>query len=101
MIRILLLDCSETLESKLKAQGFDVESGTVGYCTGVRKLPSQVYEKEIFIYDPSVNDRRLFIDTEIKDLSPQYGFEYIKPRIQSGATFVVFLNRISDNLALE
>jgi len=54
MVRILLLDCSESLKNKLESQWFNVESGTLGFCTGVRKLPSQVYEKDVFIYNPGV-----------------------------------------------
>jgi hypothetical protein len=29
-----------------------VETATVGLCAGVRKLPSQVYERDIFFYNP-------------------------------------------------
>ena len=50
--KILLLDCSTDLTTKLKRQGFDVEEGTVGFCNRIRSLPSQVYEKDIFIYNP-------------------------------------------------
>jgi hypothetical protein len=44
---LLLLDCPEALKEKLLREGFDVEAGTVGMCTGARRLPSQVYEKDI------------------------------------------------------
>jgi hypothetical protein len=108
MIRILLLDCSAGLERKLKSQGFDVESGTLGYCTGIRELPSQVYEKDVFIYNPSAiaemtleNVGVLIAPMRIEDLTPQYSFNYLQTRIEAGATFLVFVNRLSDNIAVQ
>jgi hypothetical protein len=53
MIPILLLDCSDELLKSLKNKGYDVEAGSVGFQTGVRHLPSQIYEKRIFIYNPT------------------------------------------------
>jgi hypothetical protein len=104
MLKILLLDCSAALKTKLEEQGFDVESGTVGHCTGVRKLPSQVYEKDVFVYNPdSCTEREEPIGKSIvtksdaiKDLSPEYDLKYLEGRITSGATFVAFVNRLSD-----
>jgi hypothetical protein len=102
MVKILLLDCSESLENKLASQGFHVESGSVGYCTGVRKLPSQVYEKDLFIYNPeSCSEEEPLgvlgqigqIDN-VKDLSPEYDLQYLEARIKNGAVFLPFVNRL-------
>jgi hypothetical protein len=102
MVRILLLDCSEPLRHKLESQGFNVEAGTVGPCSGVRKLPSQVYEKDIFFYNPQSipDDGIIKIDT-VKNLSPEYDLDYLKGRIQDGATFVAFVNRLSSNIDVQ
>lgn len=104
MIRILLLDCSASLEQKLKSQGFDVESGTVGFCTGVRKLPSQVYEKDVFIYNPTsvAKVAGVFITgDQFRDATPEYSLKYLQSRIEYGATFLVFVNRVSDVLRIQ
>ncbi|HLV97007.1 MAG TPA: hypothetical protein VKS44_17575 [Candidatus Acidoferrales bacterium] len=100
MIRILLLDCSRHLESRLKDQGFDVESGTAGFCTGVRRLPSQVYEKDIVVYNPiEISlDGGIIYEQMIEDETPEYSLEYLTATIDRGATVVVFLNRLSGNL---
>lgn len=51
-LSILLLDCSRALEEKLKRQGFDVVSGSVGYVSEPSFLPGPVYEYEVLIYNP-------------------------------------------------
>jgi hypothetical protein len=93
------LDCHNSLEQKLKDQGFDVESGTTGHCTNSRRLPSQVYEKEIFIYNPT--DFSFSEDGKTTDYTPQFKLEYMQSRIENGATFVAFLNQISDNIKVQ
>jgi hypothetical protein len=102
MLRILLLDCSASLEQKLKSQGFDVESGTVGLCTGIRRLPSQVYEKDVFVYNPSSiattaskDSQFVITDSEVTDATPQYSLKHLQSRIEAGATFLVFVNKLS------
>src|SRR5258707_14379745 len=102
MLRILLLDCSESLRRKLENQGFNVESGTVGFCTGVRKLPSQVYEKDIFFYDPhALPENGIVKKDTFKNLSPEYDLHYLEGRIRNGATVVVFVNHLSSSIELE
>ena len=102
MIRILLLDCSASLEKRLRSQGFDVESGTVGFFTGTRFLPSQVYEKLIFVYDPTLlltlSSGKHVEEKDIRDSSPEYSLGYLEARILAGATFLVFVNRLSEDL---
>jgi len=98
MIPILLLDCSPQLLETLQRQGFDVEAGTIGFQTGVRRLPSQVYEKTIFIYDPTSLFQRNGHDIqwgEIQDLTPHFGLERLRSRIESGATCLIFVNPLS------
>jgi hypothetical protein len=99
MLQILLLDCSEALQIKLMRQGFHVEAGSVGYSTGLMKLPSQVYEKDIFFYNPAPHPEvGVFARNLIKNLSPEYDLCYLENRIFAGATFVAFLNRLSDTI---
>jgi hypothetical protein len=101
MIRILLLDCPPSLTEKLKKQGYDVEAGTVGFATGMRTLPSQVYEKHVFFYSPTklaMQGGRPIEGKEIEDYSPEYNLEYLTDTITRGATFVVFVNRVIDDI---
>lgn len=100
-IPILLLDCPDNLLHRLKNQGFDVESGTIGFQGGARRLPSQVYEKQIFIYSPSYLDEKpdkSMHPSEIKDYTPEFSLEYLTRTVEGGATFLIFVNRLSDNL---
>ena len=103
MIRILLLDCASALEERLKNQGFNVESGTVGACTGVRKLPSQVYEKDVFVYNPTevLNVGRVINVQSAEDRTPQYSLGPLRSRIENGATLLVFVNKLVQNAALQ
>jgi hypothetical protein len=102
MIRILLLDCPDGLFYKLKDQGFDVESGAIGFQTGTRQLPSQVYESQIVIYSPtylgSTSDAELQ-PKDIKDWTPEFSLEHLTETIEYGATLLIFVNRLSNNLA--
>jgi len=94
MLRVLLLDCSESLKDKLERQGFPVEAGTMGFSTGHRKLPSQVYEHDVFFYNPEKSPTTSGPD----DLSPEYDVRHIAARIESGGTLVVFLNKVAGNI---
>ena len=102
MLRILLLDCSEFLRVKLENQGFHVEAGWVGHCTGFRKLPSQVYEKDIFFYNPVTIPESGGIGNEvIKNLSPEFDLSYLEKTIHAGGTFVGFINRLSNSIEVQ
>ena len=100
---ILLLDCSSALAQKLKRQGFDVNSGTIGFCTGTRHLPCQVYEREIIIYNPSSFARKengYITASDIQDVTPEYSLTPLSNHIFfRGATLLVFINRVADDLA--
>jgi hypothetical protein len=101
MIKILLLDCPPSLTEKLKKQGYDVEAGTVGFATGKRTLPSQVYEKHVFFYSPTelaMNGGKPIGEMEIENCSPEYNLEHLADTITRGATFVVFVNRVVDDI---
>jgi hypothetical protein len=101
MIKILLLDCPAELTQKLREQGYDVEAGTIGFATGKRTLPSQVYEKQVFFYSPSrveTQRGRAIEGEEIEDSTPEYELSHLADTINRGATFVVFVNRLSDDL---
>src|ERR1700674_1255711 len=103
MLRILLLDCSDSLQNKLEGQGFNVESGTAGHCTGVKKLPSQVYKKDLFIYNPEscaegekpLGNSKYTKSDVIHDLSPEYSLQHLEARIKNGGIFLAFVNRLS------
>jgi len=98
---ILLLDCSSALVQKLKRQGFDVESGTIGFCTGTRHLPCQVYERDIIIYNPSLFARKengYIATSDIQDVTPEYSLTHLGNHILRGATILVFINRVADDL---
>jgi hypothetical protein len=103
MLKILLLDCSDSLKEKLQREGFDVEAGTVGFCTGVRKLPSQVYEKAVFFCDPTSipTDKVFRTEDTIKDETPQFDLAHLESRINAGGTFVAFLNPLSGNIGIQ
>jgi hypothetical protein len=93
MPRILLLDCSSTLVERLKRQGFDVVAGTIGFCTGSRYLPCQVYERDILVYNPySVG---VTIGSYL-DSTPEYSLKHLHRHIQRGATVLVFVNHLTD-----
>lgn len=93
MPAILLLDCSTALAERLKSQGFDVESGTVGYCNGIRELPSQIYEKDIFIYDPAgikADENGMYIrDHEIENSTPEYELDYLVSHIKREGSLIL------------
>jgi len=100
MPSILLLDCSNILTSKLKRQGFDVDAGNVGFCTGTRYLPCQLYEKNILIYNPSLvtsrRDGSGYISAgQVQNSTPEYGLTSLKQHILRGATILVFINHVA------
>jgi len=99
MVRILLLDCADALYQSLKAQGFHVESGTIGFSTGYRLLPSQVYEHDIVIYNPV----SVCVGSEggIRDSSPDYDLKWLKDHVLGGATILAFINRVCDDLEIQ
>jgi len=102
MLRVLLLDCSAVLEGKLKSQGFRVEAETVGFCTGVRKLPSQMYEQDVFFYNPESVPKDGFVSKDtFENLTPQYDLRYLEARVRDGATFVAFVNPLSTAIVLQ
>lgn len=92
---ILLLDCAEELEKRLKKLGYDVESGSLGYVTGSRILPSQVYEKDIFIYDPPIPDTdengRRSISSYIREETPEYPLAHFHSHLQRGGLLLAFI----------
>lgn len=103
MAKVLLLDCSELIEKKLRDQGYAVSAGTVGHCTGVRSFPSQVYENEVIVYDPRSVETKdsegtpgMVLEAQIKDLTPHYSLEPLQAHIEGGATLLIFLNKISN-----
>lgn len=99
-LKILLLDCSKKLLTRLKRQGFDVEPGSLGYATGVKKLSRPIYEYNVFIYNPiSFSDGIVTqFGLNAEDKSPEYNFYEITRCVNRGATILTFTNKITDNL---
>jgi len=98
---ILLLDCSSGLTEKLKRQGFEVASGSIGFCSRIRHLPCQVYEKDIIIYNPSSfasNKDGYIAIGEIQDIAPEYSLTHLQNHILRGATFVTFVNHVAKDV---
>lgn len=93
-LNILLLDCSSTLEEKLKRQGFDVASGTMGYASRYRHLPSPFYEHQIIVYNPY-----WFSATDPNDGTPLIKPDTLRGHVLNGAVCLVFLNHLGDSLA--
>jgi hypothetical protein len=58
-----------------------------------------VYEKEIFIYDPSFATKSS--EKEIENVSPEFSLQYLEPTIIRGAIFLVFLNQVSTTTELQ
>lgn len=87
--RILLLDSTLEILTKLREQGFDVEHGTVGFCDNNRLFPSQLYEKDVFIYDPVLEGDRSqysFVST-IQDKTPEFSITELSTAISNGGIF--------------
>ena len=100
---ILLLDCSNTLAAKPKRQGFDVDSGNIGFCTGIRSLPCQLYERDILVYNPFLVTCRpeghgYILTQDINNITPEYSLNRLKNHILRGATFLIFVNHAAEML---
>lgn len=100
---ILLLDCDPKLEEKLRLQGFDVESGTVGFTTGRQKLPCQLYEKDIIIYNPKTIAKTPHdLDMRFGSMqveTPEFSIHDSVSFLKNGGTILAFVNKISTNQA--
>lgn len=100
---ILLLDCSEELRQRLERLGYAVQTGTVGFATGERNLPAQIYESDLIIYDP----KKLFDDdlnrniseSDIDDETPEFPLSLLKDHFLRGATVLVFANKLSSDIS--
>ncbi|MHB8860492.1 MAG: hypothetical protein ACYC48_02025, partial [Minisyncoccota bacterium] len=72
------------------------------YATGFRQLPSQIYEHEVIVYNPSilqVKDGTLISDDEIKDHSTDFKLdELAKHVVEGGATALVFVNHLMEGV---
>ncbi len=101
MPSILLLDCSTDLVGIFKRQGFDVDFGSMGFSGGTRYLPSQIYEKDIIIYNPCnfLKDSAggYIAIHKIKNNTPEYDLGHLKNHILKGATILIFVNRVADD----
>lgn len=69
---VLLLDCEEELSESLSLLGYEVDAGTMGYATGERYLPCQIYEKNIIIYAPTFGADAVKENVAVKNRTPEY-----------------------------
>ena len=98
---ILLLDCSKELSDSLIKQGFDVESGAIGYVTCTRHLPTPIYEKPVIIYNPSAVMKMTgnYIGSAyINDNTPEFKLNVLRDHLASGATCLIFVNRVAEDI---
>jgi hypothetical protein len=104
-VSILLLDCSKNLEEKLKRQGFDVASGSVGYVSGTQQLPGPVYEYDVIIYNPTGTFPSAFNSGDVLERNYQLSVlreqnaanvEPLWSHVQSGAIVLIFINDLPD-----
>lgn len=99
---ILLLDCSSKIENILLKKGYDVESGTVGFINAKRKLPTQLYEKNLFFYNPirfGDIDKHLISTSTIENQTPEFEIAEISEALARGGILVAFINRITSHLS--
>lgn len=100
---ILLLDCSYELKEKLERQGFSVSTGTIGFSNTLRQLPSQIYENEVIVYNPTNIARKTggaFIgESDIRDVTPEYSLSHLRDHVMDrGATVLIFVNHLAEEL---
>ena len=111
MIRILLLDCDESLSKKLTKKGFEVNAGTMGYKNGKRNIPVALYEQDVIFYNPTnipfalnaekaTNDKEeLFIKGLINDTPEINVHNDVYAFLERGGIIVTFFNEIDkDNI---
>lgn len=109
MIKILLLDCDESLAKKLTNKGFKVSTGTMGFSDGKRNIPVALYEQNIIFYNPtniefalkaekakSEKDQgRLHIKGIINETSEVIVGEDITDFLKRSGVIVTFFNALS------
>lgn len=111
MIKILLLDCDESLVKRLAKKGFEVSSGTMGFCDGKRSIPVALYEQDIIFYNPnnidfalkaekaeSDNNKGLFyVKGVVNETSEVVVGEDIRDFLKRSGVIVAFFNELSQN----
>ncbi|MBL7198008.1 MAG: hypothetical protein ISS47_07905 [Candidatus Omnitrophica bacterium] len=104
-IPILFLDCDQNLSDTLIKQGYDIESGEIGYATGIRRLPAALYEKSVIIYNPTSFKKCVtgyYVDkTTINNITPEYDINVLTAHINDGAAMLIFLNKLADDVAIQ
>lgn len=101
---ILLLDCSDELKKGLEKLGYSVEAGTIGFATGVRNLPSQIYESNIIIYNPQKIfrtdlSRNISEEIDVEDETPEFPLSHLKDHFMRGAMILVFANKLDEDIS--
>src|SRR3989344_2306195 len=109
MIKILLLDCDESLVKKLAKKGFEVSTGTMGFSDGKRNIPVALYEQDIIFYNPtnidfalkaekveSEKDKgRFYVKGVTSDTSEVIASEDIYDFLKRSGVIVTFFNALS------
>ncbi len=104
MIDILLLDCDRHIETSLKNKGFSVNSGSLGFDTGVQNIPVALYEQNIIFFNPtdvefaseaeSQEKDGSFYIPDIENVTPEIHINDIKDFLSRSGLLVIFMNEL-------
>jgi len=107
-LNILLLDCSEEIKRRVEQAGFCVDSGSVGYCDGVQRLPGPIYDYEVIIYNPTrygidqvpvaVSALGDYPQPRISNATPIYELGVISTHIRRRVIMLAFVNLVVDDI---
>lgn len=100
---IMLLDCTDDLAKRLRALGHEVYVGTTGHCNNLQKLSCQIYETDLVIFNPATISKVSLLQAKPVNQSPEIDFSYeaILSHLGDRGHWLVFLNRLTDNLILQ
>lgn len=93
---ILLLDSTDKILDKFTKQGFDIQAGSVGFCSTKRSFPTQLYEKDIFIYDPVLKPEIVGFTPSIENLTPQFGISEMFTAIKNGGVLLALVKELTE-----
>ncbi len=92
---VLCLDTSPAIARAIRKFGWEVDEGTLGFCTGARRLPCQIYDKDVFVYCPSIEaGKRVATSGEFMDETPHFWLGEIATHLPRGGVLVAFLNNL-------
>lgn len=105
-LNVLLLDCSSDLEQQVRRAGFNVASGSVGFCDGIQRLPGPIYDYEVIVYNPmryGLNKQEQGATAlgppppPISYATPMYKLGDIRTHVYRNITILAFVNPLTDD----